>query len=395
MKILIIDEDINRVGGVERVICTLANRLSENHEVTVISEYKSSATPFYNYDKNIELKYLINNSMNKTGKMNSKNVKYYLYRAIEKIKSFVYLRKRIKTLFSDYKNVDIIIFGRVFVALDFFPILKKNKEMTVIVRDAIHIKYYSEKVKKKMLKYFPKMVNYFIVSSDESINEYKRFFDTDTLNLVKIYNPIGIKPNIAYNLKNKTIVSIGRMDSQKGYDSLIRSFAYIHQLHPDWNLKLYGNGNYEKYLQKLIDDLTLTTCVEILPSIKNVVEIFNKSSIFVLPSRYEGYANVLVEAMSCGMPCVSYNWLMGVEEIIEDGKNGFVVYLQNRNDYFNGIYSEKDVKNLAKKINYMIDNPKVCQKISKEAVKIIESRQLEKIINEWLKLIDYDENKKR
>lgn len=239
-----------------------------------------------------------------------------------------------------------------------------------------------------MLKYFPKIVDQFIVSSDESMNEYQKFFGTNLVNMKKIYNPLGIVPKQSYNTESKTIISVGRMDSQKGYDALIKAFALVYKDHPDWQLKLYGNGNYEKYLRRLVDTLDLSSSVEILPPIKDVVKVFNSAAIFALPSRYEGYANVLVEAMSCGMPCVSYNWLMGVEEIIKDGENGFVVPLQNRDDYFKGIYSNQDINNLAQKINYMIENPKVCKKISKESMKIANSRELTNIINEWLELID-------
>ena len=112
-------------------------------------------------------------------------------------------------------NNDVIIFGRVFIALLFLPIMKKRKLTSkVIVRDAIHLEFFDKKVKKNVLKCFPTMVNKFIVSSDESIEAYKKFFKDDNINMEKIYNPLGIVPNHNFNFEAKTVISIGRFDKQ-------------------------------------------------------------------------------------------------------------------------------------------------------------------------------------
>ena len=238
-----------------------------------------------------------------------------------------------------------------------------------------------------MITYFPKMVNKFIVSSEESIKAYKKFFKNNEIDIIKIYNPLGIEPISKYDFSAKTIISIGRLDKQKGFENLINAFKLVHELHPDWNLKIYGNGNYEQVLEKEIQKIEAKEYIEILPPIKNVVQVLNASSIFVLPSRYEGYANILVEAMACGIPCISYNWLMGVEEIITDNIDGFIVKLQDRKKYFYGNVLEEDIKNLADKIIYAIENEDTCSNIGKEAEKIISTRKFETIIKEWMKII--------
>lgn len=388
MKILFIDESINRVGGVERVISTLSNKLSNNNNVDVMSVYKSSDKPFYQYNENVNISYLIDSRKYKTNKLKSKNIKYYFFRFFEKLKDKLILNKKIDKMILNFNNYDVIIFGRVFTAIDFLNRLKDRTNAKVIVRDAIHLEYYSEEVKNKIKTLFPKYVDKFIVSSDESINAYNKFFsNNEGLELVKIYNPLGILPNVKYNFSSKTIISIGRLDEQKGYDNLIMAFSLISDKYNDWKLKIYGDGNYENYLKKIISDKNLKNQVEILPSVKDVVKIFNESSIFVLPSRYEGYANILVEALSCGIPSVSYDWYMGVEEIIDDEINGFVVKLKNRKDYFNGINYKEDIENLSKKIEYMINNQNKCLEISKNASSIIDSRSIEIIIDKWIKII--------
>lgn len=388
MKVVLIDESLDRVGGVERVICTLANNLINKHNVEVISEFKTKKEPFNKYDTSIKIKYLINEEHSITNRMKEKNLLYYLARIYEKIKKKILLSRKVKQEMVHIEDEDVLVFGRVFTALDFLPIIEKcDIKPKIIVRDAIHLEYYSPKVQYEIHRYFPKYVNTIIVSSDESINVYKKFFKSSKMNITKIYNPLGIKPCGCGSINNKTIVSIGRMDQQKGYENLIKAFKLISNCFYDWKLEIYGDGNYHKSIENLINELNLEKQVFIMPSTKDVTTVFKLSSIFVLPSRYEGYANILVEAMACSLPCISYNWLMGVEEIITNQYNGIVVPLKNRYNYFNGIDDDEDIINLANKIKELINNKELRNKIAHNATKIIETRNIDFIIKQWLELI--------
>lgn len=387
MKIYIIDECIDRVGGVERVICTLANKLVTDNEVTVISENKSKEQPFYKYDDKVNIKYL-NKIKIKSSTQESKNIIYYCYKILEKIIKKITLKNKIKKISSELNKADVIIFGRIFTAIDFMKHLKINKKTKIIVRDAINLEYYNNNIKRQIKKYFNNNVDYLIVSSDESMKIYSEFFENQKINIVKIYNPLGIIPNTGFSLENKKIISIGRLDIQKGYDYLIEAFSIVSKKYPDWKLEIYGDGLEKDNLDNLIEKLNLKNNVSLLPSNKNVVDILNTSSIFVLTSRYEGYANILVEALSCGVPSISYNWLTGVEEIIDDNVNGLIVKLQNRKDYFyNRNKDSRDIVNLANAIEKLIINKDLCKKFSTEAPKIIKTRNNNLIIEEWMKLI--------
>lgn len=389
MKILIIDESINRIGGVERIISVLSNNLAKENSVDVVSEYKSSSEPFYKYSNNVSLKYLLDSRKFVTNNMKDKSLKYYFYRIIEKTLVYFSLNKKIKKIIRVFNDYDVIIFGRVFSALDFLRKIGKEKvNSKIIVRDAIHLRYYNNKIQKEIKELFPRFVDTFIVSSEESIETYKNFFGNEKIDLKKIYNPLGIEPINGYSFSNKTVISIGRLDDQKGFENLIRAFSVVRNNHPDWKLQIYGSGLYEKYLNSVISENDLEECVTICPPTKDVVSVFNNSSIFVLPSRYEGYANILVEALSCGMPSISFNWLMGAEEIIQNGKNGIIIPLSDREKYFNGIDSEEDAINLANTINYLIENKKICDTFSKNAIKIVKSRKIDYIIEKWLDIIN-------
>lgn len=388
MKIIVVDEYVDNMGGVQRVISTLANKLVKDNEVIVVSEFKTKDKSFYHYDNNVKINYLIDLTDAKTNNLKNKGIKYYFYKAIQKLHTNKNLSKKIENMTQTMKEADIIIFGRVYAALEFLPILKKyNIKTKIIVRDAIHLEHFSNKIKKQMSQYFPDMVYKFIVSSEESMQAYKTFFGEKTIDIIKVYNPLGIVPQEGFSFENKTIISVGRLDKQKGFENLIGAVSNIHIKYPDWCLYIYGDGYYEKSLRKYIDEYNADSYVKILPSIKNITKVFNNSSIFVLPSRYEGYANVLVEAMSCGMPCISYDWLMGVEEIIRHRENGLVVNLLDRKKYYDGETNQKDIESLAKMIEFAINNEDVCNEIGREATKIKENRDIDKIIDIWMEII--------
>lgn len=390
MKIYLIGECLDKVGGVERVMNALANGLiSKNDNLTVISETKNSDATFYKYDEKIKINYLVKYYPLLSNKFSSKLL-FYPIRTIEYIGKKVKLRKKIKTFIKKINEEDVVIFDRVYVALDWLPLFKKyNKYPRVITRDAIHLHYFSRHTKKKMMKYFPTMVDTFIVSSDESINEYKKFWGNTKINMIKIYNPLGITPKSGYDFNAKTIISLGRMDdNQKGYENIIKAMIFVHKENPNWKLVLYGDGKNKKRYQRLIDNYNANDYIFIKPSSKNIVDLFNKSSIYIMGSRFEGYANVLVEALTCGIPSISYDWYCGVEEIIKDDINGKIARLKNRYDYFRGKDCDEDAIKLANEINRLIDNPDIAKRYSDNSIKIIESRNVDNIINKWIKIIN-------
>lgn len=390
MKILIVDNCVDLVGGVERTINTIANELVKDNEVDILSVRRLVEESFYKYDTEINKFYLFNNLSYKSKKVKKRSFIYYLYKVIELLKEKKLKKKLIKEFFKTHKEYDVIVCGRVLIALDFLQVIKKlNIESKIIVRDAIHLYYFNKGIRRKMLKYFPKLVNTFIVSSEESINEYKKFFKSNNINLIKIYNPLGIKPIKKFNFNSKSVISIGRLDdNQKGFDNLIKAFSMVHQVHPDWTLTLYGDGGTKSTLYQLITELNASNYIKIKPSTKNVVEVFNQSAIFVLPSRYEGYANILVEALSCGVPSISYDWLLGVDEIIKDNESGLIVKLKDRKKYFDGASLKEDCESLCDKICYLIENPEKAELLSNEAAKIIENREPNLILNKWINIIN-------
>lgn len=385
-EIYIFEEGIDRMGGVERVISTLSNELVKKYTTNVISFYKTCEEPFFKYNENIRIKYLTRKKRTKGKEYYKNKLLYFTIRIIEEIKDRVYLPFKLENVINEIGKNDIVIFGRVDVALKSLKYIEECRK--IIIRDAIHLEYQSEKNRKNIAKIFPNKVDLLIVSSDESMEIYKKYINCENINIEKIYNPLGIIPIQKCNKEAKTIISVGRYSFQKGYESLIKAFSIVNKEFPDWKLKIVGNNKNSNILTEQIKELKLEKSIILEDSSKDIVQQLNNASIFVMTSRYEGYANALVEAMACGLPCVSYNWLLGVNEIIEDGINGTIVELSNRYEYAKGITEKKDIINLANAIMELIKENEKYEKYSKNACKIINTRKPELILSKWIEKIE-------
>jgi glycosyltransferase involved in cell wall biosynthesis len=123
----------------------------------------------------------------------------------------------------------------------------------------------------------------------------------------------------------KRLVAVGRLVPQKGFDRLIASFARLAIKHPDWKLTICGEGVERGALEAEIQRLSLAGRVS-LPGVKeDMHQIFAEATLFVLPSRFEGYPNVLLEALAAGCPVVATDCPGATAEILDDGRYGSLV----------------------------------------------------------------------
>lgn len=125
------------------------------------------------------------------------------------------------------------------------------------------------------------------------------------------------------------ILSVGRLAPQKGHDLLIRSFSMISADFPEWSILIAGEGPEKENLERLVKELNLNERVIFYGLHNDPRELMLQSSLFILPSRYEGFPNALVEAMSCGMPVISFDCPHGPSDIIKNGEDGVLVPPEN------------------------------------------------------------------
>jgi glycosyltransferase involved in cell wall biosynthesis len=123
----------------------------------------------------------------------------------------------------------------------------------------------------------------------------------------------------------RRVVAAGRLDRQKGFDILIEGFAQVVERVPDAQLTIYGEGPERSALEKQISDLGLQNVVRLAGVTQVPGEWVSPGDVFALSSRFEGFANVVLEAMSGGMAVVSVDCPWGPGEIVKDGTTGLLV----------------------------------------------------------------------
>lgn len=167
-----------------------------------------------------------------------------------------------------------------------------------------------------------------------------------------------------------TIIAIGRLTAQKGFDLLIRAFAKIASSHADWALVIVGEGEERNALQKLSSDLGISNRVHFLGVQKNAASLLANADLFIMPSRFEGFPNVLLEAMACGLPVISFDCPSGPGEIIRHQIDGLLV-------------PPEDVGELANAMSELMMHPDERAGMGTKAKAVIERFCLDKIMQMW------------
>lgn len=357
MNILFFIGGLNHPGGIERVTTTLANELvkRENVTVTILCHVLTAKGPIMELSPSIKLHALSSNG--KTTKPHS--IKRVIYRAIDSKKLRDFLRNN---------QFDVII-SQAF-PLTFMLWSAGISLNNVFCCEHVHYNYYGNAVKflrKSIYKNAARIVT--LTTLD------KKCFDRDHDNCLVIPNPFHIPPqNQEYDIRSTTIVAAGRLCEQKGFDRLIAASKLLADKYPDWHIDIWGQGHLENNLKEQIQSYNLNDFVHLCGSTDDMQSKYQKASFFVLSSRFEGFPMVIGEALSYGLPVVSFDCPNGPSDFITNGYNGLLVE--------NG-----DIESFAQNIETMIMHPELRAKMNKVAPDSVRQYSVDQVCNKWLQCI--------
>jgi len=189
-----------------------------------------------------------------------------------------------------------------------------------------------------------------------------------------IPNMLTIVPKKVIDYEAKRVISAGRYMTEKGFDMLLEAWYLLHQDYRDWHLYIFGNGDRTAY-QEIVSKFNLGETVHLMSATNEIAEEFSRSSIYVMSSRYEGFGLVLAEAMSCGLPCVSFDSPYGPREIIKDGEDGLLA-------------KYKDVADLARKIKQLMSDTVTRRIMGEHAIKNIARYEPQAVMKQWITLFE-------
>lgn len=196
-------------------------------------------------------------------------------------------------------------------------------------------------------------------------------------NVIVIPNPVTHIPDQIDDVEKipSRIIAVGRLHAQKGFDLLIEAFSLIASKIPNWYIDIYGQGIDRDLLRDLIDKKGLIGRVNLKGVSNSIYDEYKKSQFLVLSSRYEGFGLVLIEAMSCGIPCAAFRCEYGPEDIISDGSDGLLI-------------KDGDIKELARKILWLATHSQDCAKMGSEARKKALLFNMDAIMKRWIELFN-------
>ena len=167
------------------------------------------------------------------------------------------------------------------------------------------------------------------------------------------------------------MIAVGRLDYQKGFDRLLDAWALIPEaLRGTWRLDIFGQGEWEQMLKDQIVRLGIQDSARINAPTNRIFEEYASSDFLVMTSHYEGFPMVMIEAMACGVPAVSFDFLCGPRDIIAPGLNGVIV-------------PEGDIPALAAEMQRLMEDPARLENMSAQARKISEAYSEEAVMARW------------
>ncbi|AYO52797.1 glycosyltransferase family 4 protein [Acinetobacter wuhouensis] len=358
MRIVFFISNFNSSGGTERVTATVSNALCAlGFEVHILSIVKDEKDFFYSVDPNVlvsNLGFPPNSSKKNFLNICSELRKYLL---INKINNLII--------------VDSLCASFVFLAT---RLLKIN----VICWEHFNLEFKDKSILRSLGRLLASLsCNHIVTLTDMDQRDWEKKYQYSRNKVSVIPNPIAfdVRPK-EFNQKKFIALSIGRLSPEKGFDDLITIWADFIQHNQDATLNIIGSGTEEKKLLALAEKYNLTEKnLNFLSSTKEIAKFYQEATVYLMSSHSEGLPMVLLEAQAFGVPIITFECGHGVNKIVKNTYNGYVVKNRDKKLFSQTLLEYANLSE--EKINTL----------SKNSNKVASNYEIDKIRNLWVELL--------
>lgn len=372
MKIIYCTHSTCNPGGMERVLLNKVTYLSQlpGWEVAVVTTDQNQRPPFYPFPEKVRMTDLGINYSEDNGKGAWKKITGYLRKRKE------HKRKLTALLLKEKPDIVVSLYPS---ESSFIPDIKDGSKKVLELHYCkfFRLQYgrkgllgWIDKLRTRQDEQIVRRFDKFVVLTNED-----RGYWGNLPNIEVIPNAAMHVSDTYSDVMNKRVIAVGRLDYQKGFDRLIQAWELVQHTgkFTDWKLDIFGQGEWREMLQQMIDKAELQNTVCLNRPTKQIGEEYVKSDMLVMSSNYEGFPMVMIEAMACGLPVVSFDYKCGPKDIIQTGINGLLVP--------NG-----DIQALAYAMMVMMSDEAYRKMLSQNARKVVDTYSEEAVMSQWIRL---------
>jgi len=355
MNIVYCIHGLSNSGGMERVITTKANYLADvlNYDVAIITLNNDSFS-FFAVSKKVKIIPVV-----------LENLHYVLDCTIDFGADFFVSTggKEISLLGSFPGSIKTI------VELHFafkYPLLREVSKKRNVFFQVLGVL----KIVRQL--YYYRKCDFVVSLTERDSTLWSKFLGKSRC--LTIPNFIEKKSDINFSRNTKRLIAVGRLDEQKDFLSLIDAMSLVKA--NDWQLDIYGGGVLKEEIQNKINSCGLENKIFINEPTNNIDLVYRSSSVLLMTSYYEGMPMVLLEALSYGLPCVSFDCDSGPSDLIFDDKNGYLIKNRNLNDFALAVTKLLCLSDFEYK------------KLSSKSLESIKNHDIDSIMNKWRSLFE-------
>lgn len=361
-------------GGMERVLLNKVRYLVEQHgyDITVVTTDQNGRAPFYPFPEKVKMVDLgINYSEDNAKGVFTKILNYLRKRRVHRQRlTELLMREKADVVVSLYPSES-----------SFIPYIKdgSKKVLELHFNKFFRLQYnrtgllglidsWRTRQDERIVRRFDR----FVVLTEED-----KGYWGDMPNIQVIPNAALFMADRYADMSRKRVIAVGRLDYQKGFDRLIDAWQIVCStgLFQEWRLDIFGQGEWKDMLKARIKEYGLQNSLHLNEPTKEIAKEYADSSMLVMSSNYEGFPMVMIEAMACGLPVVTFDFKCGPRDIIKDEENGLIV-------------PDGDIQALADAMMRLMANESLRQTMSVEARKVTETYSEEVVMVKWVSLFE-------